>query len=815
VLGGCGSQDRAAAGALYNRGREQIRLGNLKEAEALAARGVRDWQAQPTTLDHWRFRFLTAEVLLAQGKPKDALPWLEGNLPSGAGFDELAARRLLSRGFAGLMLSDPAAPGLLEEAGRRARAGGFDTIAAEVEMRRGAVFARSGDTESAARSFLAARAIAVRRGDAYLHASAVGNLGANLLLHSRFDEAVPYFEQSLALSRQGGARALTAATLGNLGRCYYGLGDYDRATDLLGKAESMARELGDDYRRQLWLGDLGDSYAARGQLERAIASHKQALELARHLGERVSIGLWLCGLAEESLASGALDAADAYSRELLALVKDAPAPGIRSGAPLVAGQIALARGDRAAAESRFRQVLALTSDNEDRKNLWAAQEGLARLHAAAGRPERAETFYRAALATIERSRASMPRSGWKLSFHASSMRSYRDYVDFLMERGASERALEVAEFARARILAQKLGIEQTLARPIPAARFRATAREQRAALVSFWLAPRRSFVWIVTADRIRSFVLPGEAELATLVTDYQAAIQALRDPLRTAHPAGLRLAGILLTPIRQSVPAGARIVVVPDGALHELNLETLPVPAPHPHYWLEDATLAVAPSLAVLDASTAEAAVAPGPRSLLWIGNSRPPEKDLPPLPAVEKELAAIRTRLAGWEQTVLTGAAARPAAYREAGPARFSLIHFSAHAAANYRDPLDSAVILSAQGESYKLYAREIVALPIQARLVTISACRGAGSRVYSGEGLVGFAWAFLQAGAKNVIAGLWEVNDASTAALMDTLYARLAAGQAPAPALREAKLALIRSGWAKPYYWAPFENLSRSRPF
>ncbi|HEX8984498.1 MAG TPA: CHAT domain-containing protein, partial [Bryobacteraceae bacterium] len=392
---------------------------------------------------------------------------------------------------------------------------------------------------------------------------------------------------------------------------------------------------------------------------------------------------------------------------------------------------------------------------------------------------------------------------------------YQDYVDFLMEHGLAARALEVAEFSRARLLAQKLGIGQTIERPVPAARLRAASREQNAALVSFWLAPRRSFLWIVTSARIHSFSLPPSGEIEPLVASFQAAVQSLRDPLATANPAGLRLSEILLDPIRKTLPPGSRIVLAPDGALHEINLESLPVAGARPHYWLEDAAVAVAPSLAVL--APPPASQAAETRSLLLIGNSLPPDRSLPRLPAVEKELASIRGRLTGWRQSVFNGSTARPSAYREAGPGRFDLIHFSAHAAANRQDPLESAVILSPDAGGYKLYAREVVALPLAARLVTISACRGAGSRLYSGEGLVGFAWAFLQAGAKNVIAGLWEVSDSSTAALMDTLYARLAAGQPPALALREAKLSLLRSGsaWSKPFYWAPFENLSRSGPF
>jgi len=96
---------------------------------------------------------------------------------------------------------------------------------------------------------------------------------------------------------------------------------------------------------------------------------------------------------------------------------------------------------------------------------------------------------------------------------------------------------------------------------------------------------------------------------------------------------------------------------------------------------------------------------------------------------------------------------------------------------------------------------------------LVTISACRTAGARSYSGEGLVGFAWAFLGAGARNVIAGLWDVTDRSTPQIMSVIYSQLARGSQPSDALRQAKLALIHSGTAyrKPYYWGPFQLYTR----
>ncbi len=64
------------------------------------------------------------------------------------------------------------------------------------------------------------------------------------------------------------------------------------------------------------------------------------------------------------------------------------------------------------------------------------------------------------------------------------------------------------------------------------------------------------------------------------------------------------------------------------------------------------------------------------------------------------------------------------------------------AHGTASVTQPLESAVILSKDGDSYKLYARDIIQHPLTAELVTISACEGAKGRAYFGEGLVGLSW-------------------------------------------------------------------------
>jgi len=160
----------------------------------------------------------------------------------------------------------------------------------------------------------------------------------------------------------------------------------------------------------------------------------------------------------------------------------------------------------------------------------------------------------------------------------------------------------------------------------------------------------------------------------------------------------------------------------------------------------------------------------------------------------------------------LLAQAQAIPTAYAASSPGEFRYIHFAAHGTASRLSPLDSAVVLSPTSKElgdFQLYARDIVQHPINATLVTISACYGSGVRNYAGEGLVGLAWVFLRAGAHNVIAALWQVADSASPLLMDQLYTELQAGKPPDEALRAAKLALIHSSriYRKPLFWGAFQ--------
>jgi CHAT domain-containing protein len=95
--------------------------------------------------------------------------------------------------------------------------------------------------------------------------------------------------------------------------------------------------------------------------------------------------------------------------------------------------------------------------------------------------------------------------------------------------------------------------------------------------------------------------------------------------------------------------------------------------------------------------------------------------------------------------------------------------------------------------------------------QLAVLSACDTGIGNVAGGEGVFNQQRAFHIAGCKNVIASLWKVDDAATAALMVRFYGHLFADkQPPIEALRRAQLELYRHpelipAWAKGEQRAP----------
>jgi CHAT domain-containing protein len=435
-----------------------------------------------------------------------------------------------------------------------------------------------------------------------------------------------------------------------------------------------------------------------------------------------------------------------------------------------------------------------------------AEHELARLFESEGHFDDAQKMYATALATFESARAQIKTEDSKLPYFANATPIYDDYIRLLISQGKTEEALAAADQSRARTLTQGLGLN--LARPATASLLPgAIAAHAGATLLFYWLGERRSWLWAITPKKTTVFQLPPEAEIARRVERYRQALQGLDDPLAPANQDGLALYRTLIEPARDWLPAGGNVDILCDGVLSELNFETLIAPQPSPHYWIEDANIVSAPSLLLLASAKPRTS---GTGNLLLIGNAISPGPDYPDLANAGFEMRQIRRHFSPEDESIFEGSQANPRSYLQSVPQQFTYIDFVAHGVASLADPLDSAIILSRMPESddsFRLHAREIMQHPIHARLVTIAACYGGGTRAYVGEGLVGLSWAFLYAGAHSVVGALWEVSDASTPLLMDAVYQGIQEGLEPRAALRRAKLSLLHSRFPRPFFWAPFQ--------
>lgn len=165
--------------------------------------------------------------------------------------------------------------------------------------------------------------------------------------------------ESLRLAREAGDRAAEARALDLLGLVGHDLNDFDGAIAHHRAALALRRELGDDYAVAVSLNNLGLVHFDRGDYDEAAASFTAGLEAAARVG--VDLLPALQNLAEIALARGDGAAAAAHARRLLALAEDAgdrhsaaTATGVLAAAARLAGDLAEAArlGEQALAQIR-------------------------------------------------------------------------------------------------------------------------------------------------------------------------------------------------------------------------------------------------------------------------------------------------------------------------------------------------------------------------------------------------------------------------------------------------------------------------------
>jgi CHAT domain-containing protein len=819
-LAACTHRDPQAA---FDHAQQTFQHGDLARAQEEAKRGYEDFHAVSPEWA-WRFTILEANVLFWQGMNNRVLARLTSQ-PSPPPSGDLASQALRLEGLANASNHKfwEAEQKLKEAEGLCA--GSEYPACGEVVRARGRLEMERGHFAQAQDYYEKTLTSARTQGSRFLEAVALLNLSWSAEEQTHFDEALDWADQARRLSVAQNFADVAQNALGNMGWAYYRLGDPEKAQAAFTEAKGQAEKLGDISDQVKWLLDAGYIYFDTGDFVAAEKSFRQSHDLAEKVKSREDIINALQALAFVSEQTNKLDEAKRYADEALSMARADGNKRDEVYPRLVQGRVAARQHDAATAEAAFNEVAQAPDSPVFLK--WQAEHSLARLYEDENQPDAAAREYKTALSTFEEARTNLKKMDSRLPFLTNATAIYDDYIHFLVAQGKKDEALQVADFSRARTLSEGLGLlpQGSSFKPYPLNASQ-VARRAGGTILFYWLGEKQSYLWAISPQRTELFTLPPASEINAAVQRYRKALTGPEGAFEAAENDGAALYKMLVAPAEELLHSkaagknphvsqnrrdmGHPIFIIPDGGLHSLNFETLLVPGSIPHYWIEDATISNANSLRLL-ASSRNGKTSTS-LNLLLVGDAVTANADYPPLPKAALEMESIQKHFVPGQERVFAREQATPPAYLGSKPEQFSYIHFVAHGTASRLSPLESAIVLSkatSADDSFKLYARDIIHHRLRADLVTISACYGAGSRAYSGEGLVGLSWAFLGAGAHNVIGALWEVSDVSTPQLMDQLYDELRKGKSPGAALRAAKLSLLHSNSAfrKPFYWAPFQ--------
>jgi CHAT domain-containing protein/tetratricopeptide (TPR) repeat protein len=398
------------------------------------------------------------------------------------------------------------------------------------------------------------------------------------------------------------------------------------------------------------------------------------------------------------------------------------------------------------------------------------------------------------------------------------------------------------------------------------------------ALVAYsWYGPaskRRYAAFVQRSGAAPKLVRLGDARtIEDRITSWlrlASAAEGGSDPksLETScRKAGNRLRAAIWDPIEVHVRNVARVFVVPDGALHRVNLAALPDGAgyvvetgPLIHYLpaerdlLEEHQSPKGKGLLAVGGPDFDAGrPSQGPASARRGGERECMDLSQHPFEPLPGTLKEVKDIAALWSDssnvTVRTGLQASELSVRREGPGR-RVVHLATHGffldgecvaeraggrgiaatvpasqkavvsvGSRLAGTLSGLALSGANNRSSVgtddgiLTAEEIASLNlVSVEWVVLSACDTGLGRPQAGEGILGMRRAFQIAGARTVIMSLWAVDDEATRSWMTELYrARLKKRLGTAEAVRDASLHVLRERRAQarsvlPFYWAGF---------
>jgi DNA-binding SARP family transcriptional activator/predicted ATPase len=243
---------------------------------------------------------------------------------------------------------------------------------------------------------------------ASIRAKALLAAGTLLFCQWHFEQAAPFFHESLTLYQKLDDKGGIADALYWLGCHAFRQKDYCEATRLLEQSLVLYRERNDQYGISMALRNLGDCARLLKDYERSNRLYEQGLALSRKVGNKRGASNALNSLGELARLQGDWKKAKAFYEENLSLGRELGNEFSQAITLHNLGHTILRLGDLWGAVVLFKESLSLFQKLEYVRGITLCLAGLAGVASSDGQAERAARLLGIAKTTLEASNVPLP-----------------------------------------------------------------------------------------------------------------------------------------------------------------------------------------------------------------------------------------------------------------------------------------------------------------------------------------------------------------------------------------------------------------------
>jgi CHAT domain-containing protein/predicted negative regulator of RcsB-dependent stress response len=439
---------------------------------------------------------------------------------------------------------------------------------------------------------------------------ALNNIGYAQTLLGDHEEALKQLDLALNFSRASRNRPFEAYTLVNIGIAYVSLGKPQKALEQYQQALGIQKELEDRRGQAITLDKIGQANALLGQSSKALESYGQAIQLWIAVGDKQGQALSLYGIARVERDRQNLREARDRVEEAISIVESLRAK--MTGHQLRMIYFASKQDYYALdIDVRMRLYEQTRSEADMEAALFASERARARNLLDILNEAHADIHRGVAPQFAERNRQ-LEQEINVLAQSLLRLRNQKRTEDAAAVEDRLSRLLTEYDNLQAKVKALNVSYAD-LSQPQPL-RPREVQQllDDDTLLLEYALGEERSYLWAVTRTAIKSYTLPGQAEIEKVAAEFRRIITAYEPPksgetnmqylarLRKAadqYPRqALELSRIVLGAVSSQL-GNKRLVIIPDGALQYIPFEALPLSGTENRSYIAAGTIGYTPLL--------------------------------------------------------------------------------------------------------------------------------------------------------------------------------------------------------------------------